>query len=93
MTAPPLLVKPCGGIRTLSHERKASAMFLLRMVALVGLTLSLGACWEPVNRGTPGVFTKITACGRGAEYVKAAKAAGEAIDCAGQGEGAAPAHH
>ena len=68
-------------------------MFLLRMSALVGLAMTVGACWEPVNRGSPGVFTKITACGRGAEYVKAAKAAGENIDCAGQGEGAAPAHH
>lgn len=68
-------------------------MSLMRMFALVGLALSVSACWEPVNRGSPGVFTKITGCGRGAEYVKAAKAAGENIDCAGQGQGAAAAHH
>jgi hypothetical protein len=44
--------------------------------------------WAPVP-GAPGVFSKITACGRGAEYVKAAKAAGEKVDCAAPAAGAA----
>ncbi len=64
-------------------------MLLLRMVTLVGLAMSVSACWEPVDRGAPGVFSKITACGRGAEYVKAAKAAGEKVDCAAPAAGAA----
>lgn len=68
-------------------------MSLLRMSALVGLAMTVGACWEPVNRGSPGVFSKLTPCARGAEYVKAAKAAGENIDCAGQASAAAAKPH
>jgi len=67
-------------------------MSVMRMFALVGFALSVSACWEPVNRGSPGVLTKITGCGRGAEYVKAARTAGEKVDCVGQGQAKVAAH-
>jgi D-aminopeptidase len=57
-------------------------MFVLRLIAAVSLSAGLAGCWEvPVNRGDPGVYNRMTACAKGAEYVKAAKAAGQPADC------------
>ena len=57
-------------------------MFVLRLFAAVSLSAGLAGCWEvPANRGDPGVYHRMTACAKGAEYVKAAKAAGQPVDC------------
>ena len=45
-------------------------MRIVTVLSALTLTTVLGGCWGPIDKGKPGVGTRITPQGNGAEWIK-----------------------